>query len=62
VLIASSEALELIALCDRIIVMRGGAVATVLAAAGLSEEALLAHCHGRPPAAESLTSVSASGV
>jgi ribose transport system ATP-binding protein len=61
VLIASSEAPELIALCDRIIVMRGGAVATVLAAAGLSEEALLAHCHGRPPAAESLTSVSAIG-
>jgi ABC-type sugar transport system ATPase subunit len=51
VLIASSDAPELIGLCDRILVMRGGAIATVLDARGLGEDVLLAHCHGRVPAA-----------
>jgi ribose transport system ATP-binding protein len=61
VLIASSDAPELIALSDRILVMRDGVVTTALAASGLSEEALLAHCHGRPPAAKNSAMVSASG-
>jgi ribose transport system ATP-binding protein len=61
VLIASSDALELIGLSDRILVMRGGTVATVLETQGLSEEALLAHCHGRTPAAQPSPAVSASG-
>src|SRR5205823_1452622 len=52
VLIASSDAPELIGLSDRILVMRSGAVATVLDARGLDEETLLAHCHGRAPAPE----------
>jgi ribose transport system ATP-binding protein len=51
VLLASSDAPELIGLSDRIAVMRGGRIAAMLAAAGLGEETLLAHCHGRPPAA-----------
>jgi len=60
-LVVSSDAPELIALCDRIIVMRGGLVATELDARGLSEESLLAHCHARPPLAESPAAASASG-
>jgi ABC-type sugar transport system ATPase subunit len=51
VLIASSDAPELIGLCDRILVMRNGSVTASLATRGLGEEALLAHCHGRAPAA-----------
>ena len=61
VLIASSDAPELIALSDRILVMRDGAIVTALATSGLSEAALLAHCHGRPPAAKNSAMVSASG-
>jgi len=61
VLIASSDAPELIGLSDRILVMRGGGVAAVLDADGLGEEALLAHCHGRVPAAQPSPAVSASG-
>src|SRR4029079_6606351 len=52
VLIASSDAPELIGLCDRILVMRAGTIATVLAARSLGEETLIAHCHGRAPATD----------
>jgi ribose transport system ATP-binding protein len=55
VLIASSDAPELIGLCDRIIVMRAGTMTTVLEAKGLREEILLAHCQGRAPAADGAT-------
>jgi len=61
VLIASSDAPELIGLSDRILVMRGGAIATELETQGLSEAALLTHCHGRAPAAQPSPAVSASG-
>ena len=47
VLIASSDFPELLGMCDRILVMRDGAIATVLDAKGLSEGALLGHCYGR---------------
>ena len=46
VLIASSDFPELLGMCDRIIVMRAGAIATVLDTSGLTEESLLAHCYG----------------
>jgi ABC-type sugar transport system ATPase subunit len=46
ILIASSDFPELLGMCDRIIVMRGGAIATVLDAEGLTEEALLSSCYG----------------
>jgi ribose transport system ATP-binding protein len=46
VLIASSDFPELLGMCDRIIVMRHGAIATILDTAGLSEETLLGHCYG----------------
>ncbi|MCB1495857.1 MAG: sugar ABC transporter ATP-binding protein [Bauldia sp.] len=46
VLVASSDFPELIGMCDRIMVMRAGKIATVLEAAGLSEEELLGHCYG----------------
>jgi ribose transport system ATP-binding protein len=49
VLIASSDFPELLGMCDRMIVMRDGAIATILDAQGLSEEALLGHCYGRGP-------------
>ena len=61
VLIASSDAPELIALSDHILVMRDGAIVTALVTSGLSEAALLAHCHGRPPAAKNSATDSASG-
>ena len=51
----------MIALSDRILVMRDGAIVTALATSGLSEAALLAHCHGRPPAAKNSATDSASG-
>ena len=46
VLIASSDFPELIGMCDRIMVMRAGRIATVLAAEGLGEEELLGQCYG----------------
>jgi ribose transport system ATP-binding protein len=46
VLMASSDFPELLGMCDRIIVMRDGAIAAILGAEGLSEEALLNHCYG----------------
>jgi len=47
VLIASSDFPELLGMCDRILVMRDGAITTILDAEGLSEAALLDHCYGR---------------
>jgi ribose transport system ATP-binding protein len=46
VLMASSDFPELLGLCDRIIVMVGGAISRVLDTDRLSEEALLNHCYG----------------
>ena len=45
ILMVSSELDELIALCDRIVVMRNGRTAEVLPAAGLSENQLLERCY-----------------
>ncbi len=45
ILMVSSELDELIALCDRIVVMRKGRTAEVLPAAGLSENQLLERCY-----------------
>jgi len=59
VLIASSDFPELLGMCGRILVMRGGALATVLDAKGLSEEGLLGHCYGR--SGESTTARAAAG-
>ncbi len=52
VIIASSDFPELLGMCDRIMIMRDRALATVLDAAGLTEESLIAHCwgHGAPAA------------
>ncbi len=46
VMMASSDLPELIGLCDRILVMRNGTVATELGTDGLTEQALLGHCYG----------------
>jgi ribose transport system ATP-binding protein len=51
VLIASSDFPELIGLCDRIAVMRGGEIAEVLNSKGLSEEALFRRCVAAPSGA-----------
>jgi ribose transport system ATP-binding protein len=51
VLVASSDFPELLGMCDRIIVMRTGAIAIVLDARGLTEEALLGHCYGHDTSA-----------
>ena len=45
ILMVSSELGELIALCDRILIMRKGRAAAQVPAAGLSENQLLAHCY-----------------
>ena len=45
ILMVSSELGELIALCDRIVIMRRGRAAAEVPAAGLSENQLLAHCY-----------------
>ncbi|MYD11803.1 MAG: sugar ABC transporter ATP-binding protein [Chloroflexi bacterium] len=45
ILMVSSELDELIALCDRIVVMRNGRTADVMPAAGLSENQLLERCY-----------------
>jgi ribose transport system ATP-binding protein len=49
VLIASSDFPELLGMCDRIIVMHAGAIATVLETSGLTEESLLSRCYGQRP-------------
>ncbi len=46
VIVISSELLELIGLCDRVVVMRTGRVQGTLDAAELSEEKLIAHATG----------------
>jgi len=46
VIVVSSELMELIGLCHRVVVMRAGAVQTVLAADHLTEEELIAHATG----------------
>jgi len=46
VIVVSSELIELIGLCHRVIVMRGGRIQAVLPAAQLSEEELIAHATG----------------
>ncbi|HHY50549.1 MAG TPA: sugar ABC transporter ATP-binding protein, partial [Alphaproteobacteria bacterium] len=51
VIMASSDLPELIGLCDRIAVMRDGAIAEIIPARGLTEEQLLNRCYGRVPAA-----------
>jgi ribose transport system ATP-binding protein len=45
-IVVSSELMELIGLCHRVVVMRKGRVQAVLAAAELSEETLIAHATG----------------
>lgn len=46
VVVASSDADELVHVCDRVLVMRSGAVATELAGAALTEERLVAETLG----------------
>ena len=46
VIVVSSELVELIGLCHRVVVMRAGRIQAVLAAAELSEEELIAHATG----------------
>ena len=46
VIIVSSELMELIGICHRIVVMRGGATQATLAAEQLTEEVLIAHATG----------------
>src|SRR5262249_16390269 len=46
VIVISSELLELIGICHRVVVMRAGAVQATLAVDQLSEEALIAHATG----------------
>jgi ribose transport system ATP-binding protein len=46
VVVISSELVELIGLCHRVAVMRGGRLQAVLPAEGLSEETLIAHATG----------------
>jgi ribose transport system ATP-binding protein len=49
VVLVSSDLPELIGMCDRIAVMRDGAVAEIVSAKGLSEEELINRCYGRVP-------------
>jgi ribose transport system ATP-binding protein len=46
VVVVSSELVELIGLCHRVIVMRGGRIQTTLSASQLTEEELIAHATG----------------
>jgi len=50
VLMTSTDLPELIGMCDRILVLRDGAMAAELGMDGLNEETLLNHCYGRAPA------------
>jgi ribose transport system ATP-binding protein len=52
VVLVSSDLPELIGMCDRIAVMRAGAVAAMVDAAGLGEDALLNLCYGRGTSSE----------
>ncbi len=48
ILLVSSELDELIALCDRILLMRQGRAAEALSSAGLTENQLLERCYAQP--------------
>ena len=50
-ILVSSDLPELIGMCDRIAVMRDGAITETVAAAGLGEDDLLNRCYGRTRAA-----------
>jgi len=52
VLVCSSDAKELVRLCDRVVVMRSGTVAAELRGDELTEAALVLHGHGLVPASE----------
>jgi len=47
VILVSSDLPELIGMCDRIAVMRDGAITEIVAAQGLREDDLLNRCYGR---------------
>ncbi len=47
VILVSSDLPELIGMCDRIAVMRDGAMTEIIAAGGLAEDDLLNRCYGR---------------
>jgi ribose transport system ATP-binding protein len=51
VILVSSDLPELIGMCDRIAVMRDGAITEIVGAQGLQEDDLLNRCYGRAPAA-----------
>ena len=51
VILVSSDLPELIGMCDRIAVMREGALTEIVVAAGLREDDLLNRCYGRAPLA-----------
>jgi ribose transport system ATP-binding protein len=50
VVLVSSDMPEILAMSDRIAIMRDGMITTTVPAAGLTEEALLNLCYGRAPA------------
>ena len=50
-ILVSSDLPELIGMCDRIAVLRNGAIAETVDAAGLGEDDLLNRCYGRTRAA-----------
>jgi ribose transport system ATP-binding protein len=51
VILVSSDLPELIGMCDRIAVLRDGALAEIVDASGLREDDLLNRCYGRLPTA-----------
>ncbi|MGN6489749.1 MAG: D-xylose ABC transporter ATP-binding protein, partial [Devosia sp.] len=51
VILVSSDLPELIGMCDRIAVLRDGALAEIVDASGLREDDLLNRCYGRIPTA-----------
>ncbi|HEY9013289.1 MAG TPA: sugar ABC transporter ATP-binding protein, partial [Devosia sp.] len=51
VILVSSDLPELIGICDRIAVMRDGAITEIVEAQGLREDDLLNRCYGRAPVA-----------
>jgi ribose transport system ATP-binding protein len=52
VILVSSDLPELIGMCDRIAIMREGAITAIVDAAGLGEDALLNLCYGRGTTSE----------
>ncbi len=51
VILVSSDLPELLGMCDRIAVMRDGAVTDIVSAEGLREDELINRCYGRAPGA-----------